>query len=190
MTGHAALVIAGGLSRRMGADKATLLLDGRPLLWHAVRACAGSRAVVVVGPARFAALVEGFDAHFAREDPPGGGPAAGIAAGVAALGEDTETVQLLPCDLVDPAGLVRRLDETAWSEAQALVPVDEQGWPQFLYGRYRLAVLRDAVAGPVRDVSVRRLLRDLPRREVEVPTGLLRDVDDPGQAAEAGITLP
>lgn len=190
MTARAALVIAGGLSRRMGADKASLLLGGRPLLWHAVVACGEFDEVVVVGPSRFLGLVNGLAVRFTREEPPGGGPAAGIAAGVAALGEGIAEVQLLPCDLVAPAGLLARLDEAEWDGREALVPADEQGWPQFLYGRYRTAALREAVAGPVRDVSVRRLLRDIPRREVELPSAVLRDVDDPAQAAEAGIRLP
>ncbi len=77
-----AIVLAGGSGRRMGGvDKPSLLLDGVPMLARATAAVAPARTVVV-GPRR--ALPE----HLLQttEDPPGGGPAAGVVAGLAALG--------------------------------------------------------------------------------------------------------
>ena len=45
----AAVVLAAGMSSRMGTNKLLLPLDGRPLIWHAVQtACASSADVVVV----------------------------------------------------------------------------------------------------------------------------------------------
>lgn len=55
-----ALVLAGGASRRMGRDKIALEIDGRPLLAHALDACAAvAEEQIVVG----------------RETPPAGIPA-------------------------------------------------------------------------------------------------------------------
>lgn len=43
------VVLAGGQSRRFGSDKALALLDGRPLIEHALAALAGCDALVVSG---------------------------------------------------------------------------------------------------------------------------------------------
>jgi molybdopterin-guanine dinucleotide biosynthesis protein A len=77
----AAIVLAGGAGRRLGgADKAALDVGGRTLLERALDAVSGVPAVVV-GPARpLAAGVFGV-----CENPAGGGPAAGLVAGLAAL---------------------------------------------------------------------------------------------------------
>lgn len=71
-----AIVLGGGRSLRMGADKLALRLDGDTLL---ARTCAAAATVaervVIAGPEQ-----PGLDVVFVREDPPFGGPAAGIAA--------------------------------------------------------------------------------------------------------------
>jgi molybdopterin-guanine dinucleotide biosynthesis protein A len=79
----ALIVLAGGAGRRLGgADKAEVRIGGRSLLQRALAAAAG-RPTVVVGPPRD--LPPGVLS--AQEDPPGGGPAAGVVAGFAALRE-------------------------------------------------------------------------------------------------------
>ncbi|MFM7562118.1 MAG: molybdenum cofactor guanylyltransferase, partial [Planctomycetota bacterium] len=48
----AGLILAGGMSRRMGTDKAALLLDGQTFLERIVERLAGSvRPLVIVGRA-------------------------------------------------------------------------------------------------------------------------------------------
>src|SRR5881409_3827494 len=77
------VVLAGGGSRRLGRDKLAEDLDGRPVLralLDGVRAVAPDAEVVVVGPPGRAVA----GAIVVREDPPGGGPVAGLAAGLAA----------------------------------------------------------------------------------------------------------
>ncbi|HET8589207.1 MAG TPA: NTP transferase domain-containing protein [Nakamurella sp.] len=79
----ALIVLAGGAGRRLGGvDKAEVRIGGRSLLERALAAGAG-RPTVVVGPPRD--LPPGVLS--AQEDPPGGGPAAGVVAGFAALRE-------------------------------------------------------------------------------------------------------
>lgn len=77
-----AIVLAGGQSRRMnGHDKLAIKIGGEQLLDRAVAAMSPDHVCVVVGPTRQLHR----DVVWAREDPPGGGPAAGIAAGLLRL---------------------------------------------------------------------------------------------------------
>ena len=94
----AGIVLAGGNSSRMGFPKALLLRDNTPLVRVAVEACTGP--VVVVGPPELESELAGTHAILTRENPPGGGPSAGIVAGIAALPPEGEWVQILPCDLL------------------------------------------------------------------------------------------
>ncbi len=85
----AAVILAGGTAVRLdGADKAGLEHDGRTLLEHALSAVEAAVEVVVVG----AEVPTSRPVTFRREDPPYGGPAAGLLAGRAGL--------LRPRDLV------------------------------------------------------------------------------------------
>lgn len=199
--GGAAIVLAGGRSARMGRDKAALSLAGRDLLSHVVAAASAAGPVVVVAPQALAdhALDDAARAHVHAvvvEDPPFGGPVAGIAAGVAVLPARCESVVVLACDLPRAAQAVAPLlapaADAALAGADAVAPVDAEGYRQLLAARYRVGPLRDALAalpdGP-RDVSVRRLTRGLDVAPVAVPAAALEDVDTPEQAARHGITL-
>ncbi|WP_435737314.1 NTP transferase domain-containing protein [Cellulosimicrobium sp. PMB13] len=81
-----ALVLAGGRATRLGTPKPGLVVAGRPLLEHALAATSGARVTVVVGPDELTDATDGPARYLlTREDPPFGGPVAGIAAGLAAL---------------------------------------------------------------------------------------------------------
>lgn len=78
-----AIILAGGAARRLGgASKPDVEVAGRRLLDYALEATMAARRTVVVGPVGLA-----VPAHvlLTLEDPPLGGPVAGIAAGMAAL---------------------------------------------------------------------------------------------------------
>ncbi|WBM80051.1 NTP transferase domain-containing protein [Cryobacterium breve] len=81
-------MLAGGRGSRLGgAVKPAVEVAGRTLLSRVLDARTLARRVVIVGPAsaRSAAGPEATGALWALEDPPFGGPVAGIAAGLAAL---------------------------------------------------------------------------------------------------------
>ncbi|MGH3739543.1 MAG: molybdenum cofactor guanylyltransferase, partial [Micromonosporaceae bacterium] len=81
-SGYAAIVLAGGAARRLGgADKPGLAVAGRSLLSRVLDAVADAYPRIVVGPPR---QLPG-DVILTREQPPGGGPVAALAAGLAAL---------------------------------------------------------------------------------------------------------
>ena len=89
------------------------------------------------------------------------------------------------------AELLASLQAMELGDDRAWVPVDGDGWPQFLAARYPAGLLRRAVGDSpqLRDISVRRLLRDVERIPVSLPDALLADVDSPDLARAAGIRL-
>jgi molybdopterin-guanine dinucleotide biosynthesis protein A len=92
----AAVILSGGGATRLGgADKSSLEHDGRSLLDHALDAVAAAGHVVVVGPEQPTSR----PVTFTRELPAGGGPLAGLSAGVAALRRPTELVLVLAVDM-------------------------------------------------------------------------------------------
>ncbi|MBQ1043751.1 NTP transferase domain-containing protein [Micromonospora sp. C72] len=96
MTGYAAVVLAGGAARRMGGvDKPARPVGGRSMLHRVLAAVADADQRIVVGPS--GPLPDGV--RTTHEDPPGGGPVAATAAGLALLDPGTTTVALLAADL-------------------------------------------------------------------------------------------
>jgi molybdopterin-guanine dinucleotide biosynthesis protein A len=77
---HDVVVLAGGSGRRLGGvDKPALEVGGRTLLDRVLDACDTAASIVVVGPERTTSR----RVTWTREQPPGGGPLAGLAAGLA-----------------------------------------------------------------------------------------------------------
>ncbi|WIJ44778.1 molybdenum cofactor guanylyltransferase [Curtobacterium citreum] len=183
---HDAVLLAGGRASRMsGIDKTALIADGLALTDHAVAASAGARSVVLVGLRDGRTAPDGV--VVTREDPPFGGPVAGIAAGLVAVPEPAPWTLVLACDLVRPEravdALLRAADDTA--DVDGFVAVDEDGRRQPLLALYRSSALREAVRalGDPTDAAVRRLTAGLRLVEVPLSDGLCADVDEPADAA-------
>lgn len=143
MTAFDVIVPAGGAASRLGgADKPGLDVGGRTLLDRVLAACADARTTVVVGPVRTVART----VHWTREEPPGGGPVAAVAAGLAAVTADR--VLLLAADLpfLDDRTVHRLLAALDDAGAEAAVLVDADGRDQPLAGAYRTAALRASLA--------------------------------------------
>lgn len=120
----AAIVLAGGKGSRLGGrDKPALSVHGRTLLRIALDAVGGC-PVVVVGPPRD--LPAGV--RSVLEDPPGGGPAAAVAAGLAAIPE-TEADALVAVLAADLPGItsatIGRLCAAAAAEPAGALLVDD-----------------------------------------------------------------
>jgi molybdopterin-guanine dinucleotide biosynthesis protein A len=196
--GFDGVVLSGGQGRRFGADKTAVQLGGTSLLDRAVGALADARRVVVVGP-RDPSAVVGPEVVRVREDPPGGGPGAALAAGLAEVGAPVVVVLAADLPFVDRdavASLVIALDPAATSVAVAPVDgvaVDADGRPQPLLAAYRTDALRRAVAAQddLAGLSLRRLLAGLSLvhpREL-AGSGTLADVDTPEDLTRARLTL-
>jgi len=185
-----AVVLAGGTGRRLGGvDKAGLVVAGVPLLDRVLRASAAARHTVVVGEARPVAR----EVRWTREDPPGGGPLAGLAAGLSALPSVAESdvkplpVVVLATDLpwlqsADVDRLIAAL--AAEPGAEAAVFSDPGGRMQPLAAVYRISPIRAALAAvePVHSKPVKLVLHAL--TVVTVPDrGAAGDCDTPDQLA-------
>lgn len=155
-----AVVLAGGGGRRLGGrDKVMLEVAGRTLLQTALDAVVGA-VTVVVGPPR--ELPTGTLSTI--EDPPRGGPAAALSAGLKLLGElpGDAAIAVIAADLpaLGPHAVRRLVTELAAKPAASgAVLLDASGRRQYLIGVWRADALRAAVAvrpswagQPLRDV--------------------------------------
>jgi len=138
-----AVVLAGGAARRLGGvDKPGLVVAGRTLFDRALAAVAGARRLVVVGPERPTAV----PVRWAREDPPGGGPVAALAAALPLVGPGTVVVLAADLPFID-AVTVARLVAAVGPMVDGAVLVDGENRDQRLVAAYRVGRLRRALAG-------------------------------------------
>lgn len=131
-----AIILAGGSGRRLGdVDKPDLIIDGCTLVSTALTAVAGAHTVVV-GPTR------DLDPAIrqTREHPIGGGPAAGLVAGLRTLTDDipagNDLVAVLAADLPGITGAAVQALCVAVRErnASGAVLTDPDGRRQYLAG--------------------------------------------------------
>ncbi len=181
-----AVVLAGGASRRFAPDKLAEQLEGQPLLDRVLESLPEQvTEVIVVGAAREVAR----PVIFTSEEPAGGGPAAGLIAGLRrALEESSDAIVTLPGDapLAGQAAdlLLNRLQQ---SGVDAVVGVDAAGYEQPLQLALRPAAARSLVvaAGPggAAGGSARRLLDALRPGLVtqRLAAAELWDIDTPDQ---------
>lgn len=136
----AAIVLAGGAGRRLGGvDKASLVVTGSTLLDRVLATVAG-RPVVLVGPPRD--VPPGI--IVVQEDPPDGGPAAGLVAGLEALTGrtgSTDTAAPIGPTAGAPAG------DVSAPALVAVLAVDQPGITADTLARLAAAVPADASGG-------------------------------------------
>ena len=162
------VLLAGGESRRMGRDKATLLFHGKPLWQIQLELLKRLEPAEIFVSARTDPAWRPADVQFVADDPPSRGPLSGIAASLAqmqaahllALAIDmpfmSEQYLKFLCDQIEPGtGVVPRID----SRAEPLAAI---------YPRQADADFRSALAGT--DFSLQSVVRRL------VECGKLREV--------------
>jgi len=183
----AAVVLAGGKSRRFGSDKLVAAVSGGSLLEQALVGLPDSAPVIVVGPER---PLRGAT-RFVREDPAGGGPAAAMVVGLrAALDLDVDDFLVLPGD-APAAGLAAVLlrQVLADTAAAAVVGTDASGFEQPLQLALRRSAAEQlvAAAGPdgAHGGSARALVNKLEPAAVRwpLPAPVSFDIDTRQQLA-------
>ena len=159
-----AIVLSGGTNKRFGSDKSAALLHGITLLDHVLSFIPKEIKTVVVGKDVF-------------EEPPLGGPVAGIARGLQEI--DTEFVAVAAVDMPYGSALFSQLLNTI--SADAAMPIDADGFKQPLCGIYRRAALLSAIEklGNSHGQSMRALCELLAIDEVQVDARALIDIDTP-----------
>ncbi|WP_392544114.1 molybdenum cofactor guanylyltransferase [Oryzobacter telluris] len=176
------VLLAGGTSRRFGSDKLDAPLRGSTVLETVVASLPAGWPLVVVGPARDVGRV----VSRAQEDPPGGGPLAGVAAGMEHVGTDVVAVVAGDMPFAGPAvaALVAAL-RTAPLDVEAVVATDASGVPNPLLAAYRTAAVRRVLPVPAHGRPA-RLLLDLAHVEVAVAHPTALDVDTPADLDHLG----
>ncbi|MDO4242300.1 MAG: NTP transferase domain-containing protein [Actinomyces sp.] len=168
--GADALVLAGGTGRRLGgASKPDVVARGARLIDHLLTGLENLRGrgvinrVVVVAPSEVA-LPDGV--LRALEDPPLGGPVAGIGAGLARLSETAgrdgpaPVTAVLTCDAPESWRALPVLLSALQAAPHAPGACTHDGTsPQYLLGVYRREEILSVMGpGSLRDVSVRSVL--------------------------------
>lgn len=179
-----AVVLAGGASKRFGADKLQSIVGGMSLLDRAISELDERWPIVVVGPERQLLRT----AAFVREDPIGSGPAAALVAGAkAAVSRGAECMVTLPGDAPHGGRAAQELVSVLMEgDTAACVAVDSSGVEQPLQVAARGAALQH-LAGldqlTVAGASARSLLAGLAAKQVPLPPRWTTDIDTPEQAA-------
>ena len=186
-----AVILMGGRASRLdGVAKGDLRVGGRTLLERVVAAAGGARDRVVVGEAGESVLPP--EVRVVREEPPFGGPAAAVAAGLHELADDADAVLLLAGDqpFVAPALPLLLAALAAAEDHDGARAVDAGGRRQHLTCVIRRPALDRAIdaVGPLDGVSMRRLLEPLRMADVVVPPAATMDVDTWADAHAVGAT--
>lgn len=175
IVGVTGAVLAGGASRRMGSDKAALLIGGEPLLQRAVgRLRLALAEVIVVGSPALAPLVP--ETRIVADEWPGRGPLGALATALRAT--DAPWVLLVACDMpfTEPA-LIREIARRALTTPAAdVVALRGPRGAEPLHAAYSRACLPlalEQLAGD--DASLRGLLAAARLAEVSPDDARLLD---------------
>ncbi|HSP39063.1 MAG TPA: molybdenum cofactor guanylyltransferase [Frankiaceae bacterium] len=178
-----AIVLAGGNSRRLGGrDKLLEVVGTRRLIDRVLDAVSAADRIVAVGEKR-----DGTGAAtWVREEPPGGGPVAALAAGLQQV--SGALVVLLAGDLpfVQQLHVDRLLEVISAAEptAAGAMYVDRDGRDQPLLSVWRTGRLRDVLPSDPAGHGLRRVLA--PLDVIRLPGGDdLVDCDTPEDLAAA-----
>ncbi len=174
-----AVVLVGGASRRMGRDKATLLLDGRTLTEHVLDALRHVAATALLA----GRAIDGIDVPAIPDHYPDAGPLGAIATALDAVTTDYAVVAACDMPSIVPA-LVALLLETAAQhpDAPATMCTTERGLePLLSVWRPRAAAphLRTALDNGVR--AIHEAVATLPHALL-IPNTQWQSVDPNGDS--------
>lgn len=185
MTTHG-FVLAGGLSRRMGIDKASVTWLGRPLVASAIDALTSCDRVTVIHrrPETLATLL-GPSFEVISDDEGGQGPLDGLR--TALHHSSSELTAILAVDLVRVSrAVVDDMISTLDPSDVVAAAVGRSGQRQGLISVWRTVAARQVVDSwfAKGERSIHGLLATIDVRWVEVDDDLLRNVNTPGDLVE------
>lgn len=189
-----AIVLCGGQSRRFGADKTRARLHGIPVLDWVLTSLPADWDVACVGEER---VTKRPGVRWTREQPAGGGPVAGIAAGLTLV--TTATVVVLGGDMPFAGRYAGQLAAAVPPPAtpapdatvglDCVVAADEQGRLQPLLCAARTSALAAAMPREPGGQPLARLIRALAHRTVTLPAAATLDIDTPQDLLRAQLEL-
>lgn len=174
-TAVGAVILSGGTAARLsGADKASIEIHGRTLLEYALDAVMDAGEVVVVGEW----VPTNRPVTFTREDPPLGGPAAGVLAGLDAFIAPPRQLVVLAVDmpLVTLDTIARLRDAAHLRDGAVLVDGSGRRSLAYVLDTDVLQARRPAY-GDEFGMSMRALLGGMDLAAVPAVDGETRDVD-------------
>jgi len=163
-----AVLLAGGESRRMGRDKATILLRGKPLWEIQIDLLRKLEPAEIFVSSRTDPSWRPADVQFVADDPPSRGPLSGLAASLAQM----RSAYLLALAIDMPfmsENYLRYLYDQIEPGTGVVPTIDNRAEPlAAIYPKEANADFRSALAG--RDFSLQSVVRHL------VESGKLREV--------------
>jgi molybdopterin-guanine dinucleotide biosynthesis protein A len=168
-----AVILTGGSGRRLGGvDKSALRRDGASLVDRIREAVDAAGVVVCVGEAQPTTR----PVVWVREDPPHGGPAAALMAGVAHTEEEWIVVLAVDLPFVTEQTVARLV---VAADRDGAVLIDGDGRRQHLCAAYRREALVIRADGNCHGMPMRRLVADLDLVEIPAVADEAVDVDLP-----------
>jgi molybdopterin-guanine dinucleotide biosynthesis protein A len=192
-TAISAIVLCGGASRRMGSvDKTCESFAGTTVMDHLLDALPSGWAVVCVGEERATTRSVGW----CRESPEGGGPVAGLAAGLECLEHlehsgaeivDAEICVVVGGDMPFAAAALPTLVDAlnAQPGLDAVLAADTGGRTQPLLAAYRCEVLRAALPREPGGTRLMTVVDALVTGTVAFEARITLDVDTPEALEQA-----
>lgn len=206
-----AVILAGGAGSRLGGvDKAMLEHDGMSLLARMVNALANHvEQIVIVGRPRELNIEVGVPIIWTLEDPAGGGPLAGLEAGIRAIQATAVEnpasehcrntwVFAFACDQPYAERAIKPLLAAASKLSRASTPregvigTDYAGRFQALTALYRMDSVVSVLdkLGATAGLPMRALTKNLDLVTTPLPHGASQDVDTPEDLMSFGMARP
>lgn len=174
---RALVVLAGGGSRRLGHDKLTVQLAGVTVLDRLLAGLASlvpGVPVTVVGPPRSSPQ----PVTWVSEDPPGGGPVAGIHRALEEVTDPNWLVGVVAGDQPFAATAIPALLLAAQDgRLDGAIAVDGTNRDQPLLAVYRTGPLRTAIGPEPSGRAVRSVTASLRLGRVRIPEDVMLDID-------------
>lgn len=180
------VVLTGGASKRMGVDKATLVVGGKPMAVRVADAMWEAGCHPVEAQGGDAAAIEQYGLDVIADLDPGCGPVTAIRD--ALRRHATRDVVVAACDLVDlDCATVRSLITTGRSNRSVDAVVAATGGERHLVSWWRAGSV-DRLEALVRDgvVAYLAVLDALTVVDVQAPTAAMRNVNHPSDLARGG----